>query len=471
MRASLPALVIAWAIWAICALGPDAAANGRPPATNGVIVQPADPRSLLVRATFGLLVTRDGGCSYRWVCEQAIGYGGQFDPKYAVAADGTIFATTFTGLRVSRDGGCTWRTATEERPAGDPGRVADIWVDALELSPGPGGDVWIATAESGRPNDVFRSTDGGTTFEPRNLRSPTIWWKSVKVAPSRPARVYVTGYQVAGPPRPGEPAQGPRAHLRWSDDAGAHWTASALDGVRVGATPIIYAAAVDPENAEVVLVTSAGASAPGDRLYRSTDGGATLREVLATRAAITGVIFDGTAPGAAVLVSTIAGAFRSTDGGATFAPLPDPPQLGCLGARGDALLGCASNWQPDAKALARSIDGGATWQKLLRFEELAGPLACGPGTTVQEKCAPLWPGLQRQLGATPPAGCPAPVIPPPPPPPPAPPPRSPERRGGCCDSGGGDSGPLGAVALAGFACLARARRLRTRRPARYPRQP
>jgi hypothetical protein len=165
--------------------------------------------------------------------------------------------------------------------------------------------------------------------------------------------------------------------------------------------------------------------------------------------------------GKTVLVSSVAGFFRSTDGGVTFAALPDPPQLGCIGARGGELLGCGSNWLPDAKALARSTDGGASWQKLLRFEELAGPLACGPGTTVGEKCAPLWPGLQRQLGAMPPAGCPAPVIPPPPPPPPAPPPPAPERRGGCCDAGDGD-GPLGVAVLAAWLAAACGSRMRRR---------
>src|SRR5690606_19038259 len=67
------------------ALGPglrgSAHANGRPPATNGVYLHPGDPDAVFVRSTFGLLVSRDGGCSFRWICERAIGYGGEFDPK------------------------------------------------------------------------------------------------------------------------------------------------------------------------------------------------------------------------------------------------------------------------------------------------------------------------------------------------------------------------------------------------------
>ena len=76
-----------------------ALANGRPPLTNGVHFQPGDNHSLYVATTFGLLVSHDDGCSFRWICEQNVGYGGTFDPKYRIAADGTIFATTYTGLR------------------------------------------------------------------------------------------------------------------------------------------------------------------------------------------------------------------------------------------------------------------------------------------------------------------------------------------------------------------------------------
>lgn len=440
----------------IAALAGVAGANGRPPMTNGVFFGRGEAAPILARTTFGLLISRDGGCSFRWVCEAAISAGGRFDPKYAVAEDGTIFASTVTGLRVSRDGGCTWTTATAERRAGDPGRIAGIWIDALELS--PEGHVWVATAESGRPNDVYRSTDGGETFAPRGLASPAIWWKSVRVAASDPRRVYVTGYQVGGPPLPDGRPQPPAAHLRRSDDAGAHWRSTPLPDVRFGATPIVYAPAVDPANADVVMLTSLGANPPaGDRLYRSSDGGATFREVLATEAAISDVVFHG----GKVYVATVRGSFVSADGGATFAPLPNAPQLACLGSRGGELLGCGANWQPDDKALARSADGGAAWQKVFRFVDLAGPLACPKGTTTFDACEALWPGLQQQFGATgPAAACPAP------PPMPVPAPRKKQGGGGgCCDGGGGDGGggALGAAALAGWLAAITLRGRRWRR--------
>jgi uncharacterized protein (TIGR03382 family) len=372
--------------------------NGRPPLTDGIHLRPGDPHSFYVSTTFGLLISHDDGCTFRWICEANIGYGGQFDPKYAIATDGTIFATTFTGLRVSRDGGCSFTTATSQLPSGDPNRIADLWIDALDI--GPTGEVWVGTAESGQPNDVFRSTDNGVTFASRGMLSPTIWWKSVKVAPSNPQRVYIAGYQVAGTlPDGGQMA--PTAHLLRSDDDGANWTPSPMAGVVFGATPIVYVDVVDPQNPDVIYVTSLGANPPsGDRLYRSTDGGMTLTEVLSTTDPIRDVVVRDAQT---VLVATrMGGSFQSTNAGVAFTSMATPPQLGCLGQLPDGtLIGCGANWMPDYMALARSTDGGATWTKVWRFVELAGAMACPEGTAEHDTCEQaLWPNIQQQFGAT-----------------------------------------------------------------------
>jgi hypothetical protein len=397
-----------------------ASANGRPPLTNGVFFRPNDAQSIYVRTTFGLLISHDDGCSFRWVCERAIGYGGEFDPKYAVAADGTIFATTFTGLRVSRDGGCTWSYAPILP------NNTEVWVDAIDI--GPNGDVWIATAESAAPNNVYRSTDVGATFAARGMLSPTVWWKSVKVAPSNADIVYVAGYQVA---------PSPTARLYRSDNAGGAWTERPLFGeqrdpptMRFGSTPIVLVAAVDPKDPNIVFLTSLEANPPkGDRLYRSADGGVTFTQVLATTDKIRDVFYaaDGT-----IYVATLGnGGFHSTDRGVTFPPLASPPQLGCMNQRSadGAIIGCGANWEPDFKAVARTTDA-AKWDKVFRFVELAGPLQCPAGSTSAEMCEPNWPSLRDLFGATGPGSCP--VMPD------GPPVKKPSS-GGCCDAGDASS--------------------------------
>lgn len=429
------------------ALAGTAQANGRPPATNGVAFHPADPSTILIRSTFGLLVSHDDGCSFHWVCEKAIGYGGEFDPKYAVAVDGTIFATTFEGLRVSRDGGCSWVTATDDNTK----NLTGLWIDALDI--GPDGTVWVATAESAGSNDVFSSSDNGITFLPRGQQSATIWWKSVKVAPSNKQRVYLTGYQVA---------KTSIAHLRRSDDNGATWTPLELFGSRrdppdmkFGPTPIVLVAAVDPKAPDTLLLISIGANGSrGDRLYRSTDAGYSFTEVLATVDPIRDTVFaqDGT-----VYVATLNSTFKSTTNGLSFSPLTGSPQLACLGQRSDGkLFGCGANWEPDFKAVAVSPDNSATWSKQFRFVELAGPLACAATTTSGEQCDPAWPSLQAQFAATGPATCgvqhDTTLV--------DTTPEMPKDPSGCCDAG--DAGvPLAAVGFSvGWLVLLRRRRKR-----------
>jgi hypothetical protein len=426
-----------------------ALANGRAPLTNGVHFQPGDNRSIYVATTFGLLISHDDGCSFRWICEQNIGYAGTFDPRYRIAQDGAIFATTFTGLRVSRDGGCSFTTATADAPAGDPGRIADSWIAAVDIA--PSGDVWVVTADNGRPNDVYRSTDNGRTFAPRGLSSPTIWWRSIAVAPSRAARIYASGYQVAGVLADGGQSP-PTTHLEISDDTGEHWQESPLTGVAFGAMPLVYVLGIDPTDPDIVLMSSLGANASGDRLYRSSDGGATWTEVLATASPIVDLAIEHTGH---VAVATLgSGSYQSTDRGASFAAMTGAPQLACVGERGDgAVFGCGANWEPDFKAIARSSND-ATWSKVFRFVELAGPVECPAGTGEHDTCGGQWPMLQQQFGTTGPTGCglgpPTDAMPPD---------GIPRKTGGCCDAGA-SPGELGGIAALGVLCGATLRRRR-----------
>jgi MYXO-CTERM domain-containing protein len=405
-----------------------AQANGRPPLTNGVDLS-NQPQSLYIATTFGLLISHDDGCTFNWVCEGNIGYGGEFDPNYAIGADGTIFATTFFGLRASRDGGCSFQTVT-----------AEIFVDALDI--GPTGEVWIATADSTKANEIFRSTDNGVNFTPVGGQAATVLWKSVKVAPSNAQIVYASGFEAGQTQTP---------HLLRSIDGGTSWTPSELADVKFGGSPVLRVLAVDPTNPDVIFVKSENANTPfGDLLYRSTDGGATLTEVLAVSDQIRNVVLLDA--NTVLVTAQIGGTFRSTDAGATFAPLPGAPQLACLTKRADgSLIGCGANWDPDFMAVARSTDNGATWQKVWRFVELAGPLQCPAGTAEADTCAPQYENLKAQFGASGPT-CGDNIVPPdatevPP-----------GGGGGCCDSN--QSTPVWWVSVLGVALLLVRRRRR-----------
>lgn len=421
------------------ALGGGAAhANGRFPTSVSVTFRPGSTTDIYLGTTFGFLISHDDG-TFRWLCEKNIGYEGTFDPKYRVAPDGTIYATTFNGLRVSRDGGCSFVTATAEQQPTDPGYIANIWVDAVDVS--ASGEVWVATAESARENNIFHSTDGGRTFAPTDNRSMQIWWRSLAVAHSDGRRVYATGYQVTQTADDGG-AIAPTVHLRRTTDGGATWDALPITDFTLGGSPLILVEAVSPTNPDLVFVRSVRAEAPArDKLYRSTDGGLHFTEVLTTDDAIRNVVIR--ASGDVLVATQTAGVFRSTDGGATFTPEPNPPQAACLGDRGDQLFACGANWDPDLFSLGRSPDGAA-WTKVFRFVEMAGPLACPAGTVQHDQCEVLqWPAIREQFGIKPPvdAGVDAG--------------GGHGSSDGCCDSGGAAASVLVVGGLAAAALLRR----------------
>src|SRR5262245_14347006 len=72
----------------------DAHANGRFPASNHIFFAESDPNLVLLRVTFGLIVSRDRGATWGWVCEASIGSGGAEDPVYTVTPSGRMVATT-----------------------------------------------------------------------------------------------------------------------------------------------------------------------------------------------------------------------------------------------------------------------------------------------------------------------------------------------------------------------------------------
>jgi hypothetical protein len=391
-----------------------AAANGRFPASTTVRVQPGQTDRLLLGTTFGVLLSQDGGQSFYWICEDAIGYGGNYDPDYAITPGGAIFATSYDGLRVTRDGGCTWDSAG--------GPLKGPWVAEVEV--GPNGWIWAATADTTQANNVYVSKDEGKTFAPASAelaRDSNTWWRSLRIAPGAPDRLYLSGYQVveasagqdAGPGNPdgGAGSSGPLFFLYRSDDGGQHWTPLDTSPFRSGGNELLVLG-VAPQDPDLVFITLRG---QGDVIYRSADKGGSWSQVLETSSLITSFLVR---PGgqSADTATVIAGGGTScqgdpqiqtgcvrisTDGGKTFTPPAPPgtePQMRCLAERSDgALFACGANWDPDNFALGRSTDG-LSWTKVTRFSEMAGPLACAAGTVQHDNCATLqWPSIAARF--------------------------------------------------------------------------
>ncbi len=391
-RAVLAGVGLALAIAAAGAA--DSHANGRFPATTNIHFDPNKPETIYLAVTFGLLRSDDDGKTFHWVCEKAIGYGGIFDPDYAVSPEGNIYANTFEGVRVSRNGGCVWEQVV--------GLDTELFVSEVEV--GPDGRVWVASSNGGKPNDVYVSDDG-TEFTSSNLPNPIGFWSSLRTTPADPLRLYVTGFVNENK------AGNKEALLRRSDDGGKTWQTLDMTGFDFAEKPGFRLLGVSPTDANVLFAHVPGVLAPpGDALYRSGDGGVTWERVLEFGNLISSFHMrpDGmtviaasieACPGEAdpkakgcVQISHKAGALDS------WAAASQQPRLACIGERSDGVLfGCAANFAPDNFALGRSEDG-ETWEKVFRFAELLGPLECDSGTQQAQCTVTDWPAVCDMLG-------------------------------------------------------------------------
>jgi MYXO-CTERM domain-containing protein len=90
--------------------------------------------------------------------------------------------------------------------------------------------------------------------------------------------------------------------------------------------------------------------------------------------------------GAVVVATQDGAAFISTDDAQSFAPWQNVPHLRAIGER-DGLLYAAANDAVDGYAVGVSSDLGASWQPLVSFAQVKGPLSCG---NIAERCAIPW---------------------------------------------------------------------------------
>jgi hypothetical protein len=326
-----------------------AAANGRSAAVLSIAARAGAPSDLLLGTTFGTLVSRDGGASWRWFCERVALYTSEppyRDPAWRWLAGGAIVATTEQGLAVSRDGGCSFGLA-----AGTEGAVA------VELDPSEPSRVWLVAASG-----LLESTDAAASFTLRLARPVA----GVAVAPSDPRHLYLKTLDRT---------------LLHSPDGGATW-----DEHRFEARADYRLAAVDPGNAATLYVI---VSEP-DALLRSVDGGRSFAPVRETRGPIEAVAFFG---GRLWVYDLGEGMARSAETG--FETVAGAPRATCLAAAGERLLACA-NYQLDRHVLAATSGDGftplVTW-----FSEVRGPIACAPGTPSSQICEPEWTVLGPQF--------------------------------------------------------------------------
>ena len=272
-------------------------------------------------------------------------------------------------------GGLSWR---QVGPAMFAGRVADV-----AGVPGRPDLLYVAAASSG----LYKSTNGGTTFEPIFEQGTTLSIGAIAVQADNPDVVYVgTGEGAV------------RNSISFGDgiyktiDGGRTWTHLGLEK-----TERFSRVVIDPRNPQVVIAAALGrAFGPNQErgIFRSSDGGKTWQRTLfvnettgASDVAIDpkdpSIVYAGMydylrqpwffrsgGPGS--------GLYKSTDGGLTWKKLTDPSlNNGLPGARLIGRIGIsihAANPQvvyalieaQEEGVLWRSDDRGTTWRIVSR---------------------------------------------------------------------------------------------------------
>jgi photosystem II stability/assembly factor-like uncharacterized protein len=266
------------------------------------------------------------------------------------------------------------------------------------VGPYRSGNVYAVSGVPGNPTTfylglpeggIWKTTDGGTVWNPifDQERVPSIG--SVAVAPSDPQVVY------AGTGDPTIWSFTPGRGIYKSADAGETWHNVGLEDTRY-----LSSLLVDPHNANIVLAGAGNRPGPGGAnpacgIYRTADGGHTWSRTLfiGDRTCVSDMAFDYSDPSVVYAAFTRPGSgferataestspsarpnstgpvlYKSTDEGATWKALSRqglPDGLGSAtiavgsGTRGQRVYALAVAGGGRNRAVYRSDDGGATW--------------------------------------------------------------------------------------------------------------
>jgi hypothetical protein len=310
------------------------------------------------------------GANVRWLCEDSVAANAGFLQAVPVGDDDRtwLVATNF-GLHRTDDGGCNFTPVAGPLEGHLP---VGLWAD-----PANPREVLTATQTPGRPNDVFRTEDGGRTWTSAGLAVEGIFHDVLR-APTDPAMVWVS--HARGAAR--------------STDGGRTFEAMPLGPAELGAAPEEFRLlSGHPSRADELWATIE--RFPDSTVVRSQDGGRTFIPMLTLADTPGGFAFDRTGQ-RALLISRFDEFRRSEDGGQTWARVPESlPLLGCLTvepATGD-LWGCSNVFFMGPWVLGRSSDFGETWSPVLsRFTDVRAQWGCGAEAQSTLACEGLCPG-------------------------------------------------------------------------------
>ncbi|MFO0677385.1 MAG: hypothetical protein U0169_12695 [Polyangiaceae bacterium] len=366
---------------ALVAVAMPVRANGRFPAANQLVARPGDPSSMILRATYGMLFSRDAGVTWHWVCERAIGYNGAEDPALGVFPDGRVTAGLFKGLAATTDQGCSWSFVKG-------GLEGQVVIDVAQWPGHPERGVALTSTYAGEiagtpryKNEIFLTEDSGSTWNRiGSAIDPRAISETIEVADSDPNRIYVSAIRGEDKKREGL--------VFVSTDGGAKFVERKV--------PIVLAderapflAAVDPKNADRIYVRTSGPEK--NRLLVSDDAGKKFRAVFTGGPLLGFSLTDG---GETVYVGGSKDGLHVASTKDFAFTKRNTKAIECLTSVGKTLYACSN--EANGFILGRSDDQGTTFAPLLHLGSMAGPLACPAGTSMNV-CATDWAQLKLEF--------------------------------------------------------------------------
>lgn len=419
-----------------------ACANGRFPASTAVFLAPSSPDRIVVRTTFGLVVSSDRGRTWDWICDGATRVASE-DPMIVVSPTGTVLLGTGKGLTLARGDACrfgpadgtlgSFRVVDLAAWHGDPFSV--VAIASQYLGNDDAGDFQFRT-------QLFESKDDARSFAAlAAVIDPALLVETVDVAPSDPNRIYLSGQHDTETKVTG--------FLETSRDHGATFEPYAID--MLPGERSVYVAAVDPANADRVFLRTRADLGQG-RLLLTDDAGKTVRTIFTGNGPLPA--FALSADGARVFVGGPRDGIQVAKTTDFVFSARTSKAIECLALASDGIWACAS--EKEGFVVGFSTDDAATFEPRLHFCDIRGALAC-PAESSTGQC--FWAPQKTALGCDPPepdagadAGMPDASL-------------SDGDGGGCAVAGGPPTAALLASAAALVAFALRRRRTRQGAPA------